>query len=1033
MDSDPKPFSVQQSAPDEISVFFSEPLELTYSSIDILDPNGEKISIDSAFNVDNDPSTIGTKLQSELGEGTYTVSTKVLSAVDGHLVSNSFIFSIDPEATSQQQIDTSSIDKFSRNDDIFAFEEAMSRVPSFIGQIIIIGSIVSSLWLLRPFSNQTKSNSFSNLVLRYRKEDKMDKNLLTLIIIGIALVFVSTVTMILVQSLSINAGIIEAISTSFGNIWIVRMFFIILLFSVSIYLYYRLFLSNKKNKNSTISKKHLYTMLGLGLIILFTYSLISHSAAASNKLSILLDFSHGIAASIWIGGLIFLGFVFMKSVNRNKHNLLNSVILSVIIPRFSMIIVTILGIVILTGPLLLYVLEDNIQLTVYSYYGKLLIIKLIIGTIMILMGFYHQKITEKKLIKDSLLLIKNNISFSSDQKNNNNNNNLHKENNKDNKSTSFDYSKISKFSRLVKLESILGIFLLFIVSIMANMSLPSGEFPYYKEQTQNVITSSILSDILAETNQINNMQKNQNIDKFSKVLHINNGKIEISISPFNIGENQIELRFFDENNQPMTIVNDASLKITQLEKGIGPIEIETTKSSENGVFLANLPISLPGLWAFEIYGEITEQGVPDIAIPFNIKINPQLVDLKFNLTEYNTPEDSLLLYPTYDPKRNSIWVGDTSPGSSKLWQFELETMEFISHDIKDFNLITFSVIDMINDDILWMVDPTQSTIGKYNIETQDIQIFKTPENGIISGLTIDSDNNLWLTDTINNKILNFITLNNTFVSYDIPTKQSNPLAIVYDDYRNVVWFVESIGKLGKLDIASKNITEYVDNSRDENTLSNDPTNVLSDYLNEPTFLTIDPNTQNIIISNHGDNSIAVFNPLFLSFDKYQLDGDGLAFGMVFDNYDKLWIAQHVTDSIVVLDLLTGNTQNVNITTPGSFVQHITKDNQGNIWFAEQRGNGLGSVKTTVQPSFSNSLQQQESDSTILSNQSLQDNNNSAMNLSTIDEIRSKSLEVFNNLNYEYLFGPIIAFGIILSAIFYTVNSRTLTYLSKYIK
>ena len=186
----------------------------------------------------------------------------------------------------------------------------------------------------------------------------------------------------------------------------VRMFFIILLFSISVYLYYKLFLSNKKNKNSIISKKHLYTMLGLGLIILFTYSLISHSAAASNKLSILLDLSHGIAASIWIGGLIFLGFVFMKSVNRNKHNSLNSIILSVIIPRFSMIIVTILGIVILTGPLLLYVLEDNIQLTVYSYYGKLLIIKLIIGTIMILMGFYHQRITQKKLIKDSLLLIK---------------------------------------------------------------------------------------------------------------------------------------------------------------------------------------------------------------------------------------------------------------------------------------------------------------------------------------------------------------------------------------------------------------------------------------------------------------------------------------------------------------------------------------------------------------------------------------------------------------------------------------------------
>ena len=471
MDSDPKPFSVQQSTPDEISVFFSEPLELTYSSIDVLDPNGEKINIDSAFNVDDDPSTIGTKLQDNIGEGTFTVSTKVLSAVDGHLVSNSFIFSIDPEATTEQKIDTLNIDKFSRNDDIFAIEEAISRVPSFIGQIIIIGSIISFIWLLRPFSNQIKSNSFSNLILQYRRDD-LDKNLLKLILVGITLVLVSTIAMIIVQSLSINTGLLEAVSTSFGTIWAVRMFFIVVLFSFAVFLYYSLFLRNKQNKKSIINKKNLFTMLGLGLIILFTYSLISHSAATPNKLSILLDLSHGIAASIWIGGLIFIGFVFMKSLLKNRPNSLNSIILSVIIPRFSIIIVTILGIVILTGPLLLYVLENNIQLTIYSYYGKLLMIKLLIGISMILMGFYHQQITQKNVMKDSIVLIKNNVSSLVNQKNKKSSGYSNSEINENHSLTPIQYQKFSKFSRLIKLESILGIFLLFIVSLMANMSLP---------------------------------------------------------------------------------------------------------------------------------------------------------------------------------------------------------------------------------------------------------------------------------------------------------------------------------------------------------------------------------------------------------------------------------------------------------------------------------------------------------------------------------------------------------------------------------
>ena len=103
------------------------------------------------------------------------------------------------------------------------------------------------------------------------------------------------------------------------------------------------------------------------------------------------------------------------------------------------------------------------------------------------------------------------------------------------------------------------------------------------------------------------MQENKNIDEFSKVIHIDNGKVGISITPFNIGENQIELRFLDQNDQPMTIVDNASLKITQLEKGIGPIEIETIETNKNGIFIANLPISLAGLWGFEIYGDISKK------------------------------------------------------------------------------------------------------------------------------------------------------------------------------------------------------------------------------------------------------------------------------------------------------------------------------------------------------------------------------------------------------------------------------------------
>ena len=53
-------------------------------------------------------------------------------------------------------------------------------------------------------------------------------------------------------------------------------------------------------------------------------------------------------------------------------------ILCIMIPRFSTLPVVVLGIIVITGPFLLYLLEDDLNLTLASLYGKALLAKLII-------------------------------------------------------------------------------------------------------------------------------------------------------------------------------------------------------------------------------------------------------------------------------------------------------------------------------------------------------------------------------------------------------------------------------------------------------------------------------------------------------------------------------------------------------------------------------------------------------------------------------------------------------------------------------
>ena len=47
--------------------------------------------------------------------------------------------------------------------------------------------------------------------------------------------------------------------------------------------------------------------------------------------------------------------------------------------------------------------------------------------------------------------------------------------------------------------------------------------------------------------------------------------------------------------------------------------------------------------------------------------------------------------------------------------------------------------------------------------------------------------------------------------------------------------------------------------------------------------------------------------------------------MALDVYGNLWVAQHVSDTLAVLDPETGETTNIDIPTSSSFVQYLITD------------------------------------------------------------------------------------------------------------
>lgn len=969
VDSVPKQFQTLKEPPDRVVIVFSEPIELDYSKISVKDVNGKEVKIGNQFNKDQDKSTLVTKLQSNLSEGSYFVSSKVLSAVDGHVVDNSFTFNIGKEADFSGKDTT--VNKGIL--DLFSLHDSLARFPGYFGQILFFGIIFLNMWLWIPFSRIGKNTTE---FVRSFKVD-IENKLIKAVIISLLLILLSIVLMIIVQSHILNTSVHNILTTKFGNILIIRLILVLTSLIFSIFIFKKR-LVNKSDP--VISSKVTFIFIVMGLLLFLNNSFISHASATNKIVALGLDFFHMFAASVWIGGILFLTSVVMPQIKKREHNFEKYVLTVLLIPRFSIIVVIILGSISITGPVLLWFIENNLSYISSSLYGIILLIKITLAIIMISIGGYHQFVTEKKF---ALLLgiEKNRLAKMKPD--------IHK--------------NITRFSNNLKIESVLGIGLIFIVSILTNMVLPASENianAYYNDEElffKN--TLNVNSEFFKSTDMKSNGIQIKNLKLSTYSSTDDSKKIELQI-PAILGENKFKLSFIDETGKLDSDIMKSTIKITNIDENVGPIKV-TGEKIVNGIFTGNLPLNIPGIWTLEIQGITSKLNELNYIGIFHIKIKPKLNELNFKINEFKMQNNSLLLNLVFDKKTNSIWSGDTTPGTGQIIQFEIDDKKYTNHKINGTYLISILKIDPKNSNNLWYLDPVSKSIGIYDMKNKiKIMQEKVPTNGPISGLTIDGKQDVWLTTVQDNSIMKFDHKTELFQTYEIPTKNSKPVNIVYDNLRDLFWFTESVGKIAKLDPNSGIITEY--SPKQNGTIK----------LEEPSEIFIDKEGKEIYITDHKLNQVITFSPILEIFsNSYSLDNKGLAFGMVQDNYNNLWIAQHITDSLFVLNPETEEIKKIDVPTRGSFIQHLTVDDKGRIWFAEQRGNGLGNIVITVNPS-----------------QQIQDTSRSELSQQELSQKRENSFMNFIsaiNLRFVEMIGILIITGTVISTIVFKQIQRDL--------
>ena len=877
----------------QIFTFYSEAVEIDFSSLKIYDANGNQIdNQDTAYNNEESSLVVTTP---PLEDGVYTIASKVLSKVDGHLVQAAIIFGV-----GDVQIDSSLLESQEQSETTF-IPESIARFPGLVGQTIVLGGVIASIaiWSTR----QTRFGEQIGLI-----QDSFKARFSKIIGFGVIAVFASNFIMLGVQTWRLEVSPLDVIQTTFGTTWLTRMILTIIMIGIWFWI-------ERKNK---VSVKSQVPMLIVALILIATTTMMGHGASTEMAPPIILDYVHNLLSSIWIGGVIFFGFIILPAITKLDYDVRDKITAS-LIPRFSAMIIIALGVLIITGPTLLWFLDSNVGSLTGSTYGKLILAKIAIASAMIAFGAFYQI----KFVTQT----KHNLKFSGVYK---------------------------KLQKPLKFEAGLGIALLAVVALLVNSSLPAGEV-----QTADALQSNY---------------------GFDGTLFSENAKFDVNVVPVGIGPNKISVVVSSFDDQPLSDISDLKVKISNPQKNISPIQAEVTSTISGGdqpttKFTAETSFGFGGVWQIELEAQRTENA--NESVIFDVLIKPSIDDIRTNVIEYDIPTDETApLYPVYDGK--NIWISDAQ--KPRLWKFSIEDEQFTPYT---FNGLTTIFMDMDKNGKIWFTDTPNSKIGNFDPRTEEFEIINLPQftlgsaftqKSIPTSIAIDHDNDVWIAIIDQSVLLEYDQTTKKFRLYNTLTPEAGPTAIEIDNSNNV-WFAESlVGNLGKIDAETKEMTEFTPNDGP---------------LAEPFALMIDKD-ENIWIAEHIGPAITKFNPILESFDKVKVaNPESLPFGMVLDKYDNLWAAQHVIDGLILYDPYNNRITEVAIPTEGSFTQFVTADDNGDVWFVEQRGKKIGKVSISAVPGQTTIIEEE----------------------STFE------------MKYVEIVAPLIAAGIIATALFYVKSIR----------
>ena len=367
--------STVDTPPQVVAAEFSERIEPEFSRIDVLDASGASVT-DGPSQVDPSNRSAMLVRVPPLADGTYVVTWRTLSVVDGHVIRGSYAFSVgEPIDADVASTPASAL--------VLSPAEPVLRAALLVGAMLVLGAAVHVPLIFAPAARAVGTSVTGS---RY----------VELGWIGFGLAAGAHVGLLVTQAAGLagdaEADLVGAVGDAlglgqWGTLWIARAIAFV-----------ALALALMRAGREPRPLRAWWPVAASAATVLVTISLGSHAAALleSSAAATSADVLHLVTAGLWAGGLAPL-LVSLVHARRTLDGAARRRLLGALLARFSTIATISVGALVITGAFATWIQVVELPRLVQTDYGRALLAKLALVAPLIGLGAVNLLWTRRRL------------------------------------------------------------------------------------------------------------------------------------------------------------------------------------------------------------------------------------------------------------------------------------------------------------------------------------------------------------------------------------------------------------------------------------------------------------------------------------------------------------------------------------------------------------------------------------------------------------------------------------------------------------